>query len=83
MAKNSSEMSLERFEELLNRFGSELENWPEMDRENAKSFLESSDAAQKLVLIERSINKFLSSQGHPTPPRSLTDRIINKAKKTK
>ena len=82
MAGSISEMSLEWFEELLNKYGPEVEEWPEMYQADAKSFLTNSEEARAFLQIERNVGKLISSQDVPKAPPSLVDKILAKAKKS-
>jgi len=82
MAENTSEMSLERFDELLKRHGPEIGKWPEMEQQSARYLLEHSAAAKALFQFERGVDDLLRSGEVPKAPDTLIDRIMDKAKKS-
>ena len=68
-------MDEHRFEEALDRWGSNLHDWPEEERQAAEALLAQSKVAESLLRTERSIDATLSMlQQHAVSP-GLEQRI--------
>lgn len=65
-------MSLERFQELIDRFGCRPSLWPEPQREPAQALLAHSPQAQQLLAQAEQATAFFT----PKAPTGLADRIV-------
>ncbi|WP_319498435.1 hypothetical protein [uncultured Cohaesibacter sp.] len=81
MVGSHGDMSIERFEELLDRYGADLENWPQDEASAARELMLGSDLARKKFQFVLSIIKLAGSAPAPKAPASLVDRIMSKVKK--
>jgi hypothetical protein len=72
------EMTTERFPECLDRWGSDLESWPETDRQAAKRLLGTSERARELVAEASDLDHWLSSITKHRAPPGLEQRILNR-----
>jgi len=71
-------MDIREFEDCLDRFGSDLSDWPSAEREAGKALLEQSAAARDL-LAESDLLKAALSAPATRAPAGLADRIVLQA----
>nr|WP_320143756.1 hypothetical protein [uncultured Cohaesibacter sp.] len=81
MAQSEGDMSIERFEELLDQLGPDLKNWPEEQVAAALALLSISQDAQDSLRLAASIPKLAKASPAPKAPASLVNRIMTKVKK--
>lgn len=70
-----SSLTLEEFQELLDRFGCDLTAWP--DAHAAAAFVDGSSKAQELLQNAREMEAGLAHP--PKAPKGLSDRIVAEA----
>jgi hypothetical protein len=61
-------MTLSEFQRLLNTWGSDLQRWPEGERERAAALLRDSAAARELRAEEQQLDRALDAQPLPIGP---------------
>lgn len=74
-------LELSEFEAALDRFGADLERWPEPMRQPARALLSNSETARRLHAASEAIEAGLRS-AQPDAPKGLADRIVARALKT-
>ena len=72
-------LGLPEFEEALDRLGVNLEHWPEPLRASAGDLLETSPAAQQLLVAAQALEAALRKAPPITAPPGLADRIVARA----
>lgn len=70
-------MQIKEFQELVDRWGSRVERWPEPQRQQAVSLLEQSEEA-RIILAEAARIEGLAKPEVKAPP-GLADRIVTAA----
>ena len=81
MAKSDSDMSVAQFEELLDRYGPDLEIWPKEQAAGALALLSISQEAQNSLRFAQGIEKLAKASPTLKAPSSLVNRIMTKVKK--
>ncbi|WP_319530767.1 hypothetical protein [uncultured Cohaesibacter sp.] len=74
-------MMIERFEELLDQNGTDLDTWPKSEQESARLLLLHSQDARDLFALDRTIARVLNESPVPKAPASLVGNIMSKIKK--
>jgi|AGTN01.1.fsa_nt_gi hypothetical protein len=69
-------LTVEGFQDLLDRLGATLDSWPEPDRAAAESLLAASTEARERFDAARTLESRLRD-GTPKAPPGLVDRIIS------
>ena len=75
----TSSLTLEAFQDLLDRRGANLESWPAPDAVAAAKLLESEPQARAALDAARALDSALSTS--PKAPAGLADRIVTAALK--
>lgn len=70
-------LTLDAFQELLDRLGGDVSGWPAAERTAALSLLENSPQAQEMLAHAGMLDAALAQA--PKAPRGLADRIVNAA----
>lgn len=70
----ASALSLEGFQDLIDRFGGDLSTWPATDRTAADMLLSHSAEAQSLLATAQGLDAGLAAT--PKAPAGLADRIV-------
>ncbi|WP_319411765.1 hypothetical protein [uncultured Cohaesibacter sp.] len=81
MAKSDGEMSIERFEELLDSYGPDLTNWPQDAQSAANGLLKRSAIARQKLQFDAAVARLAKEAPGPKAPSSLVNRIMTKVKK--
>ena len=68
-------LSLDRFRALAEAYGSDLERWPEQERELGRRLLRESEAAREIIARERGLDTLLSATAVPAVPAKLMARL--------
>jgi hypothetical protein len=71
-------MTLPQFQDLVDRLGAEVEQWPVAERTNAEALLASSAPARKILDDARALKAALSGPSTPAPA-GLAQRIVDAA----
>jgi hypothetical protein len=74
-------MTLSQFQRLLNTWGSDLQRWPEGERERAAALLRDSAAARELRAEEQQLDRALDAQPLPIA-LELRTRALRRALRT-
>lgn len=69
-------LTVEGFQDLLDRFGGALESWPKPDRNAAEKLLAASPEARRLLDDAQALDAHLRD-GTPKAPPGLVDRILS------
>jgi hypothetical protein len=72
-----SSLTLEEFQSLLDRFGGDLNSWPELYRLSASTFITESVEAQELMRRAEAVETGLRNP--PKAPSGLSDRVVAEA----
>lgn len=80
MTKPIETLSTEHFEALLDRYGTDLQSWPDTECEAAQSLLETSEDARNSLALALSLEHMREEQPALKAPKSLVDRIMKKAR---
>jgi hypothetical protein len=70
------EMNTETFAEYLDRWGSELEDWPSVQQSAARELLTTSKRAMQLLGEARAMERWLASANDHQAPADLARKII-------
>ena len=73
---SETEMTLERFRELAEAYGADLERFPDGERNRARALLESSAEARALATSEAGLDRELSALAAPELPEALERRLV-------
>lgn len=75
-------MAIEKFEALLDQYGSDLESWPLIDQGPARELLKMSNAAKTRLQEEDTLTAMISARPAPKAPEGLAARIVRKARES-
>ena len=81
MVKSVAEMPIERFKELLDLCGPDLQSWPQKERCGALTLLDHSEIAKKHLQSDIALAELIKASPSPKPSPSLVSRIMAKARK--
>lgn len=79
MTMHKAEMSLEVFEDHLDRFGGSVVSWPARVRKNAETLLSISEEARALLAEVNTMETYLTRSVPLRAPAGLADRIAARA----
>jgi hypothetical protein len=72
-------MALERFETLVDAYGSESDLWPDDERASAQALLDQSDEAQRIVDEAAELDGLLGQSPAVEPSAALRQRVLDAA----
>ncbi|MBN9672044.1 hypothetical protein [Roseibium aggregatum] len=75
-------MALEKFNALLDRYGSNLDTWPLTEQGPARELLKTSSDARQLLEEEQALSALLSARPALKAPKGLAGKIIAKARES-
>ncbi|SHM37825.1 hypothetical protein [Roseibium suaedae] len=79
MTAHKAGMSLEIFEDHLDRFGGTVGSWPERIRQHAETLLSTSEEARELLAEVNTMETYITRAAPLRAPAGLADRIANRA----
>ena len=75
-------MAIEKFDALLDRHGSNLDDWPASEQGPARELLKMSSEARERLEEEQALTSLLSARPAPKAPKGLAQKIVKKARES-
>jgi hypothetical protein len=72
-------LSLDEFQDLLDRYGDRTVDWPDTLRPQAEALLACSPAARQSLAATADLRRRFAAEPPPVAPPGLLDRIVGKA----